>query len=195
MSDFTTALTRTLGYEGEYDHDPDDPGGETYRGISRRYQPKWEGWARIDQWQAAGRPGGVGRLAADADLQARVAHFYRERFWKPIGGEQTPAPLAGELFDLAVNLGVNRATLLLQQALNLLNRQGTLAAELSEDGRWGPATQQALAKVWATDAAALRLLLALLRGGHYVNLARSRPVNEKFLRGWLKRVPVALAER
>ena len=44
MAEFKKAYDKTMGHEGGYVHDPDDAGGETYKGISRRYHPGWEGW-------------------------------------------------------------------------------------------------------------------------------------------------------
>ena len=48
MADFTKAYALTAAYEGGYVDDPEDAGGETYRGISRRYHPSWQGWQIID---------------------------------------------------------------------------------------------------------------------------------------------------
>ena len=46
-----------LKREGFYNNDPDDMGGETYRGVARNYHPQWEGWAIVDaRKQALGRP-------------------------------------------------------------------------------------------------------------------------------------------
>ena len=49
MADFKEAFELTLAHEGGYVKDPDDRGGETYKGIARRYNPGWSGWARIDK--------------------------------------------------------------------------------------------------------------------------------------------------
>ena len=49
MADFKKALTETLRHEGGYVNDPKDPGGETYKGISRKNHPDWEGWNIIDE--------------------------------------------------------------------------------------------------------------------------------------------------
>ena len=39
------------GYEGNYSNDKDDPGGETYKGISRNMNKDWEGWKIIDSYK------------------------------------------------------------------------------------------------------------------------------------------------
>ncbi|HJW81700.1 MAG TPA: glycosyl hydrolase 108 family protein [Acidiferrobacterales bacterium] len=49
MADFKEAFELTLAHEGGYVKDPDDRGGETYKGIARRYNPGWPGWARINK--------------------------------------------------------------------------------------------------------------------------------------------------
>ena len=52
MADFDKALELTLKAEGGYVDDPDDPGGETYKGISRSRNPKWQGWINVDLLKA-----------------------------------------------------------------------------------------------------------------------------------------------
>jgi len=39
MANFNQALKKTLVFEGGYVNDPDDPGGETNFGISKRAYP------------------------------------------------------------------------------------------------------------------------------------------------------------
>ena len=51
MANFEDAYKKLLIKEGGYVHDSDDSGGETYRGISRRYNPTWEGWDIIDTYK------------------------------------------------------------------------------------------------------------------------------------------------
>lgn len=48
MADFKTAYKKIEAAEGGYCFDPDDAGGETYKGISRRANPNWNGWISID---------------------------------------------------------------------------------------------------------------------------------------------------
>ena len=48
MADFNKAYKATMGHEGGYVDDPADKGGETYKGIARRYNPGWGGWKQID---------------------------------------------------------------------------------------------------------------------------------------------------
>ncbi len=190
MARFETSLALVLRHEGGYVFDPDDPGGETYRGIARRYHPDWPGWAIVDGHKAEGGDFPA-RLGADEALQAQVAEFYRINFWNRLWGDRLPdQALADELLDTAVNMGVRRAVAFLQEALNLLNRNQHDYLDLAEDGLLGPKTLAALHTCLAHDGAHLLKLCNLLQGMHYIDTARRNPVQEKFLRGWLSRVSI-----
>ena len=101
------ALGFTLGYEGGYVNDPNDRGGETYRGISRKKWLKWEGWGIIDAEKKM--PDFPARLAGNATLSEMVLGFYQANFWYAIHGDELPEKMAVALFDFAVNSGVEPA--------------------------------------------------------------------------------------
>jgi len=48
---FKVAFQRIHQFEGYYANVKDDKGRETYRGISRRFNPTWIGWSRIDEFK------------------------------------------------------------------------------------------------------------------------------------------------
>lgn len=48
MADFTQAFQLMIANEGGYGNDPDDPGGETYKGAARKIFSKWDGWTKVD---------------------------------------------------------------------------------------------------------------------------------------------------
>lgn len=79
-----------MKFEGgaAYTNDPDDPGGETKYGISKRANPD------ID----------VRNLTKEG-----AKAIYRTRYWNPVGGDEMPYPWDMVVFDTAVNLGVSRA--------------------------------------------------------------------------------------
>ena len=54
MALFTPAFTLSKINEGGWVNDPNDIGGETYRGISRKFNPKWNGWSVIDEMKKKG---------------------------------------------------------------------------------------------------------------------------------------------
>jgi lysozyme family protein len=188
MADLAAALARVLEHEGGYADDPDDRGGETYRGIARRFHPDWSGWSRVD---ALKRGAGFPRsLAGDRRVEEAVAALYRDLYWDRFHGDSLPdQPLAEELFDTAVNLGVRRAVRFLQDSLNLLNRSQRNYADLVVDGWFGDATLDAVRAVVAVDGDArfvVRLINAM-QAAHYIDVMRHDSTQEKYARGWLTR--------
>jgi len=95
MSKFDQACTFVIGLEGGYVDDPDDPGGETKFGISRRAYPNLN----------------IANLS-----KADAFTIYRRDYWFKAGCEDLPDRLASAVFDCAVNQGVDRAKRLLQKA-------------------------------------------------------------------------------
>jgi lysozyme family protein len=117
MDNFRVAMDITAGHEGGWANNPGDRGGETYRGVSRRFHPAWGGWDKIDAAKDAhGVPHGVNE---DAKLKGMAEEFYRREFWEPIHGDELPLPLAVAVFDMAVNWGPSRATRQMQAILGV----------------------------------------------------------------------------
>jgi len=85
---FNAALAFTLAWEGGYVNDPDDPGGETKYGISKRQYPHMD----------------IKNLT-----HQQAADIYRLDYWAEAGCRGMPMALAMCHFDAAVNHGVGRA--------------------------------------------------------------------------------------
>jgi lysozyme family protein len=179
---FAAALEIVLAFEGGYVHDPRDPGGETYRGVSRRYHPGWPGWAVIDAYKEDSRFPGI--IDADAKLPQFIQDFYRREFWDRVRGDRLPGDVALLVFDTAVNMGVGPAVKMLQKALNNLLPEPVLAV----DGIPGPATLAAVASLGKDAGAGLCPEYLALREERYRRLAAARPSLQKFLKGWLRRL-------
>jgi len=194
MADFKVAFAKTAAHEGDYVNDPDDAGGETYRGIARRYNPSWSGWAIIDRIrEGAGSDDALKRgLEADEELQGDVRLFYKQLYWDRFWGDRIPVQeIAGELFDTGVNMGVRKAVSFLQESLNLLNRNQQSYADIGEDGLFGPTTLKILEAYCEIDKPqSLLTVMNILQGMHYIEYMRKSPVQEKYARGWLKRVRI-----
>ena len=117
MSYFLDAYAVTLHHEGGYVNDPDDRGGETYKGISRVYNPSWDGWLSIDLEK--NEHDFPKSLENNNALQNSVKKFYKLKYFDPYRGDDMPQGLAMEMFDTSVNMGVGRAVKFLQIALNV----------------------------------------------------------------------------
>lgn len=180
MANFDLAYQRTCANEGGYSNRAADAGGETYRGISRRWHPEWDGWVYVDYWAA--RTGFPGNLDRDDHLQEQVKAFYMRKYWRGLGS-LTRQDIANEVFDTSVNCGIETAGELLQQALNMLDSAG-----FEVDGDIGPATIAAANACPYPD----RLLKCLngLQFAYYWRICTANPAQRANLGGWLSRVSI-----
>ena len=97
-ADFERAVALILAHEGGYANDPNDPGGETNFGISKRSYPAED----------------IAHLTA-----ARAAQIYRRDYWTPLRCDELPWALAVQVFDHGVNAGLSSAAKLLQRSLGV----------------------------------------------------------------------------
>lgn len=186
MAEFIIAYKKTAAIEGGYVNDPNDKGGETYMGISRRFHPDWEGWGIVDAFKnnhAINR----GMIIDDPDLHEHVAGFYFDEFWNPLRLNWiTSQAIANEIYDTAVNMGPKVAAKILQRALNLLNRDAKDYQDIPEDGVIGKETISLTEKYPMSD-----VLLKVLNGlqfSRYADICERDPSQEANFRGWLTRV-------
>lgn len=128
MANFEIAYKRTSKFEGGYVYDPNDNGGETYAGISRRFNPKWPGWKTIDA--AKKKSGFPKNLKTDATLQKQVRDLFRVNYWNPIWGDKiSNQGVANEIYDFSVNAGV-ATSIKLQQRQFKMRETGKMSNEL-----------------------------------------------------------------
>ena len=104
IGNFETCLKEVLKHEGGYGDHPDDPGGATNLGVTKRV---WEEW--------------VGHEVTKDDIKkltvADVTPLYRKRFWNACRCDDLPSGLDYLVFDIAVNSGTGRAAKFLQSAV------------------------------------------------------------------------------
>lgn len=98
MSDFDAVFAATIGLEGGYVNDPQDPGGETKYGISKRQYPSED----------------IPTMTLE-----RAKILYKRDYWDAVKGDMLPAKLNHIVFDTAVNQGVDAAIKLLQRVLGV----------------------------------------------------------------------------
>lgn len=186
--DFNKALAKTLKHEGGYAFDPDDLGGETYKGISRRYHPDWSGWVIIDRFKdSSGKPVVP---EADSSLEQSVRFFYEAEYWERIAGDDLlDQGIAEEVFDTSVLMGRGRAAEFLQRGLNALNKNRALYIDLKVDSYIGPKTIGCL-QSYLEHQPPIPLLTVMncLQGEYLLERMAKSPEQEKWAYGWLKRV-------
>ena len=116
---FDVAFDRLIGHEGGYSNNPKDPGGETNWGISKRSYP---------------------HLNIKTLTRGEAREIYRADFWKRVNADKLPDGVAFQLFDFAVNSGIETAVRYLQRAVGV-----------ADDGHWGAVSQKAADATSETD--------------------------------------------
>lgn len=96
--DWDRAISFVLKMEGDYTLDPNDPGGETKYGISKKAYPSLD----------------IKNLTVE-----QAEGIYRADYWNTCSCDELPTPWAIAVFDCAVNQGVHKAKRLLQIALEV----------------------------------------------------------------------------
>ena len=126
MAKFIDAYKKVLNNEGIYSNDPDDAGGETYKGISRKANPNWDGWISIDAIKKAHPTTFKGILKKTPELEKKVQDLYKDKYWDCFELDDVPSQLVAEqMFDTAVNQGQTAAIKFAQRVL-----------DLRETGKW-----------------------------------------------------------
>ena len=99
-------LDEVIAREGGFVHQPADRGGPTKYGITQ---------ATLSEW--LGRPATVEEIRQLDEETAR--EIYVARYLAGPRIDTLPSAIVGQVFDMAVNLGVRRAVRILQEVLGL----------------------------------------------------------------------------
>lgn len=185
MADASLAIPKVLSFEGVWDNDPKDPGGETCFGITRKYQPQWAGWVRVE---AIKRMAGAfkANLEHDLELQSHVAAYYTAMWQRFYLDKFQSQELAECVYNGAINQGPERTLKWLQYCVNALS---VASQDVSEDGVMGEGTaKQVLALEQAGLGGLLLTLLKAQRIAAYTTTVHNREDSLKFIKGWINRI-------
>ncbi len=172
MAEFTNAFQLVIAHEGGYGNDPDDPGGETYKGVARKIFSKWDGWIKIDILKR--QTGFPANLDKDIDLQQDVIDFYRVNFWDKMNGDSIAnQKIAESIFDFGVNAGVGTSVSLAQ-----------IVVQTEPDGVIGPQTIKAINEFVPEHFIAAFTVAKIAR---YISIVKKRPTSRKYFYGWICR--------
>ena len=159
QSNFELCLAKMLAHEGGFVNHPQDPGGMTNLGVTKRV---WEEW--------------VGHEVDEKQMRAltpeTVAPLYKRKYWDAIRADDLVAGVDYCVFDVAVNSGPGRAIKFLQSSV------GT-----TPDGGFGPATMAAVKKAEEDPARLIELYCA-----KRLEFLQSLKTFETFGKGWSRRV-------
>lgn len=172
---FEKTFHHVVMVEGGYSDHPSDTGGKTMYGITEN----------------VARANGYSGSMPDLPLET-ARNIYRRQYWDMVQGDAVAAlsvPLAAELFDTAVNMGVAVAGKFLQRALNVLNRSGDDYQNIKVDGVTGPVTvmclRDFLLKRGANGEEVMMRMLNAFQCVRYTEIAEANPSQEDFVYGWV----------
>ena len=158
MSTFEDAIEAVLKKEGGYVCDPDDAGGETCFGISKRSYPG------VD----------IKSLTRDGAIEIYQLDFWDEDYEKILS-----QPVATKILELTIHCGKESGIRLVQQALRALGDQ-----VVSVSGQFTPQTLQS---VKLESPRALLAAIRVEQCRHYLAIVGAKPEQKKFFMGWVKR--------
>jgi lysozyme family protein len=129
QENWDACFAMVIKHEGGFVNHPQDPGGMTNLGVTRR---NWEAY--------------LGRDVGEDDMRSltpeRVKPFYKALYWDKIKGDQLPSGVDYAAFDLAVNSGPVKAAKFLQEIVGV-----------SVDGIIGPRSLDAINSCDAKEVA------------------------------------------
>jgi lysozyme family protein len=138
---FKECLALVLKSEGGWVNNPNDPGGETNLGVTKRV---WEEWVNHP-------------VTTMKNLtEAEVAPLYEQKYWRPCYGEVLPRGLDLLSFSMGVNAGPGRSVKLLQQSIGCV-----------PDGVIGPKTRELIS---SSNSATLIAKFSEARRDYYRSL-------------------------
>ena len=168
-------INKTIEKEGGYVNDKDDSGGETKYGITLTVSKKYKK--------------DIKKLTIDDAIG-----IYEKEYWDKLNLD-TILKIAGVdiaeiLFNIGVNLGINKAGNFLQETLIALNYKVSNET-LNLDNIIGNKTINKLKEIVAyktRNKLLIRTMLISNQINFYKDLSIRRPKDKKFLAGWILRV-------
>lgn len=117
QADAGQAFNISKNNAGGYVLDPHDIGGETYRDISRKFNPTWSGWKKIDALKKS-HGGTLPYNFTNKDLDDEASRFYKSIYWDAVMGDRINSQsVANIIFDQTLD-GIGRAIQMVQLTLN-----------------------------------------------------------------------------
>ncbi len=184
--------------EGGYADNPLDEGKETYKGISRRWHPTWEGWYIIDSVKNYIGYDGTDeakrelneQLEGNYALQQLVREFYKKNYWDKFNGDNLPFEIGAKLLEQSVLLGTGgKGALHLQKAINLEKQRIGDYNYIKEDGVIGKGTLGELNKL---NKNFILKWLTLIQESELLQEIFDKPQKIIFYQGWKNRINKSL---
>lgn len=177
MAVFEIADKLTRRNEGGYANNPADAGGETYKGVARKFHGHLPMWQIIDRVKAANPLARAKELNAKLEgipeLQQQIESFYRSTFWDANKLSLiTSQPVANWIYDHCVNADTRG------------EKWAQEAAGVKIDGQIGPVT---IAAINAMDPSKFLQEAEDVAAFYRLDRALANSSQIQFLPSWLRR--------
>lgn len=173
LVDFRTSLNYILEHEGYYANIENDRGGETYAGITRRWNPNWYGWRYIDQYK---KKGPIKWKTHIPELDHWVLDYYLD-IWHDEGFfKLKDQNVANQVLDFRVNATIG--VIIIQRTLIEMGYKVNITNRIDET------TIEALNSV---DSCRFLFLLGINRAVFYTKTAYNNETQKQFLTHWILR--------
>lgn len=129
--EFKEAFDKLIIAEGGYVNDPHDNGGETFMGISRKFNPDSSIWKYVDEAKKLGGNNSqiTKRIKSNEYAVKAVYSFYHIHFWKQLRLDDIKdGKLRYQIFDDAVNRGIVAAIRTIQHLVGM-----TITGRMSDE--------------------------------------------------------------
>lgn len=154
---FNNVFLKLIKHEGGYIYHPNDPGGETKYGISKRSYPGLD----------------IKNLTI-----SKAKSIYLNDWWLKYNYHKLPDGIGEKVFDLSVNMGPRAVSRLLQKALAKQSFHLNVSVRVSDE---------LISKLDQISQKKLLEDLKIVAAERYRYLATRNPRLKVFLRGWLNR--------
>lgn len=189
-AEFEPAVEKVLKHEGYTAVDLGDGAGYTRYGITLRYLDSYivQNPSEMLTFDVNGDKV-IDALDIRGMKKEMAVDLYRRDWWDKYGYDRIQAQVIAEkVFDMSVNMGHRQSIKLLQRAHNRFKTVQVLGLGLKEDGylnenfvksinRLGHCCSESLLKFYKDECRS-----------YYLYISKNRPVYQKFLKGWLRRV-------
>lgn len=188
MADFNPVYNHILKFEGGYANDPADRGGETWAGIARNANPKWEGWKYVDRVRKS-YPAKLSkanlselnkRLFADSDLMAAHKKYAKKTYWDAIRGDEMQRQKLAEFIMDFYWGSPAKSMQVVKEAVKVVNKKYPSFAGVVDNS-----TLKALNTLPEKD---LFNEIYKWREAFYHKIVEKDPSQKKWLNGWLNRL-------
>lgn len=173
FENFMKAYSHVRKWEGNYSHLVHDSGGETYAGITRKFNPDWEGWNELDEFKKSNE---VKWNTHIPEMEVFVKRYYYRKWKEGHYDKIKNFVVAAYLFDYS-----NTGIIAIKHTKEILIENGY---DVKANHKLDLKTVEAINKMNPIEFLAQ---LMTIRKEFYYNVTLKKPEMEIYLKGWMNR--------